>query len=304
MEVPKYYEMHKPILECLSDGQTHTMKQLKAHIISYFQLTEEQISALIPSGTQTYLSNRIGWARTYLKKAGLIDSPARAVFRITEEGMNVVRDAPDVIDLKYLLRYDSFKEFVGKTEYNEPSNQSDVEVQETDTPDDVFESAFKKINQSLADDVLTEVMKLSPTAFERMVLDLMAKMGYGTFENAYSTTPRTNDEGIDGIIMEDKLGFGLIYVQIKHWGFDHPVGRPEVQAFVGAITGKGGKGLFVTTSKFTKQAIEYAKGQHIILMDGEKLAFNMIEHDFGVSIKKTFSVKALDMDLFEDYQEE
>lgn len=304
MAVPKYYEMHKPILECLSDGKTHTMKEIKSYIINYFQLTEEEVSALVPSGTQTYLSNRIGWARTYLKKAGLIESPARAVFQITEEGKKVVHNAPDVIDLKYLLRYDSFREFVGKTEENKQSNQKDVEVQETDTPDDIFESAFKKINQSLADDILTEVMKLSPIAFEKMVLDLMAKMGYGTFENAYSTTPRANDEGIDGIIMEDKLGFDLIYVQIKHWGFDHSVGRPEVQAFVGAIAGKGGKGLFVTTSKFTKQAIEYAKGQHIILMDGEKLAYNMIAHDFGVSTKKIFSIKALDMDLFEEYQEE
>ncbi|WP_277237506.1 restriction endonuclease [Merdimonas faecis] len=304
MAVPQYFKMHKPILKCLSDRQTHTMKELKVYVINYFQLTEEEVSALVPSGTQTYLSNRIGWARTYLKKAGLIESPARAVFRITEEGMKVVRDAPDVIDLKYLLRYDSFREFVGKTEENKQSGQKDTEVQETDTPDDVFEAAFKKINQSLADDVLTEVMKLSPIAFEKMVLDLMTKMGYGTFENAYSTTPKTNDEGIDGIIMEDKLGFGLIYVQIKHWGHDHSVGRPEVQAFVGAIAGKGGKGLFVTTSKFTKQAIEYAKGQHIILMDGEKLAYNMIEHDFGVSTKKIFSIKALDMDLFEEYQEE
>lgn len=189
MGVPQYYKMHKPILECLSDGQTHTMKELKLCIINYFRLTEGEISALVPSGTQTYLSNRIGWARTYLKKAGLIDSPARAVFRITAEGMKVVQDNPDVIDLKYLLRYDSFREFVGKTEENKQNSQKEVEVQETDTPDDVFESAFKKINQSLADDVLAEVMKLSPTAFEKMVLDLMAKMGYGTFENAYSTTP-------------------------------------------------------------------------------------------------------------------
>lgn len=304
MAVPKYYEMHKPILKCLSDRQTHTMKELRAYIIKYFQLTEEEIAELVPSGTQTYLSNRIGWARTYLKKAGLIDSPARAVFQITEEGMKVVYDDPDVIDSKYLLRYDSFREFVGKTEENKQCNQRDTEVQETDTPDDIFESAFKKINQSLADDILAEIMKLSPIAFEKMVLDLMAKMGYGTFENAYSTTPRTNDEGIDGIIMEDKLGFDLIYVQIKHWGLDHPVGRPDVQAFVGAIAGKGGKGLFVTTSKFTKQAIEYAKGQHIILIDGEKLAHNMITHDFGVSTKKVFSIKALDMDVFEEYQEE
>lgn len=298
MSVPKYYEMHKPILECLSDGQAHTMKELKVYVIKYFQLTEEDVSDLLPSGTQTYLTNRIGWARTYLKKAGLIESPARAVFQITKAGEDVLHENPNVIDQKFLLRYDSFKEFVGKEEKGRLN--SEMEGGQTDTPDDIFESSYQKINQSLADDILTEVMKLSPVSFEKMVLDLMEEMGYGT----YSTTGRTNDEGIDGIIMEDKLEFDLIYVQMKHWGLDHPVGRPEVQAFVGAIAGKGGKGLFVTTSKFTKQAIEYAKGQHIILMDGEKLAFNMIEHNFGVSTKKIFAIKALDTDLFEEYQEE
>lgn len=298
MSVPKYYEMHKPILECLSDGQAHTMKELKVYVIKYFQLTEEDVSDLLPSGTQTYLTNRIGWARTYLKKAGLIESPARAVFQITKAGEDVLHENPNVIDQKFLLRYDSFKEFVGKEEKGRLN--SEMEGGQTDTPDDIFESSYQKINQSLADDILTEVMKLSPVSFEKMVLDLMEEMGYGT----YSTTGRTNDEGIDGIIMEDKLGFDLIYVQMKHWGLDHPVGRPEVQAFVGAIAGKGGKGLFVTTSKFTKQAIEYAKGQHIILIDGEKIAFNMIEHNFGVSTKKIFAIKALDTDLFEEYQEE
>lgn len=233
-----------------------------------------------------------------LKKAGLIESPARAVFRITKDGLDVLHDDPNVIDQKYLLRYDSFKEFIGKEE--KVNLQSEIENDQIDTPYDIFESSYQKINQSLADDILAEVLRLSPVAFEKMVLDLMEKMGYGT----YSTTGRTNDEGIDGIIMEDKLGFDLIYVQMKHWGLDHPVGRPEVQAFVGAIAGKGGKGLFVTTSKFTKQAIEYAKSQHIILMDGEKLAFNMIGHDFGVSTKKIFAIKTLDTDLFEEYQEE
>lgn len=304
MSVPKYYEIHKPILQCLSDGQVHTMKEIKAYVIKYFQLKDEDIVALLPSGTQTYLTNRIGWAKTYLKKAGLIVSPARATCQITEEGTKVVQDNPDVIDQKYLFRYDSFKEFAGKAATDRRQDQKEIKIQETDTPDDIFEDAFKRINQNLADEILAEVMKLSPIAFEKMVLNLMAKMGYGTFENASSTTARTNDEGIDGIIMEDKLGFDLIYVQIKYWGLEHPVGRPEVQAFVGAIAGKGGKGLFVTTSKFTKQAIDYAKGQHIILMDGEKLAYNMIEHDFGVSTKKIFAIKALDTDLFEEYQEE
>jgi len=166
---------------------------------------------------------------------------------------------------------------------------------------DIFEEAFKKINRSLQDELLNEVMKLSPRAFEKLALDLMAKMGYGTFENSARTTSVTNDEGIDGVIMEDKLGFDLIYVQAKKWDEDHTVGRPEVQAFVGAIAGKGGKGLFVTTSKFSKQAIEYAAKQHIILIDGEKLTGYMIEYNFGVSEKKIFTIKGIDTDTFNDY---
>lgn len=300
MGVPKYFEMHKPLLQFLSDGHTHSLKGIKEFMIQFFRLTDADVSELLPSGRQTYFSNRVGWARTYLKKAGLIDSPAKGMFCITPEGKKVVLEDPPVIDNNYLMRYDSFKAFTqpADSQMHTAQNKDDSE-----TPDDALENAFNKINQSLADDILAEVMKLSPTAFEKMVLDLMAKMGYGTFANAATTTSITGDEGIDGIIMEDKLGFDLIYIQVKHWSTDHLVGRPDIQAFVGAIAGKGGKGLFVTTSKFTKQAADYAKNQHIILMDGEKLAHNMIEHNFGVSTRKIFEIKALDSDLFEDYQD-
>ena len=298
--IPKYFELHKPILQCLADGGDHTLKELKSGVVKAFHLSEEDLAQLLPSGRQTYFANRVGWARTYLKKAGLIESPSKGVFRITPEGLRVLQEDPIVIDNAYLMRYDSFRAF---TAPSIPDTTTPPQEDKDETPDDVLETAFNQINKSLAEDILAEVMKLSPTAFEKLVLDLMAKMGYGTFANAATLTATTGDEGIDGIIMEDKLGFGLIYVQVKHWGEDHPVGRPDVMAFVGAIAGKGGRGLFVTTSKFTKQAVDYAKKQHIILMDGEKLAYYMIEHDFGVSTRKTFKIKAIDSDLFEDYQD-
>ena len=301
--IPKYYEMHKPFLEFLKDGQTHTLKELKSYVSTCFALSEEDLAELLPSGRQTVFTNRIGWARTYLKKAGLIDSPARATFVITDEGKRVLHNNPSVIDVGFLMQYDSFREFQ-RSSSSEEGQSPEGNVSESSTPDDEFENAFKKINKSLADELLGEVMKLSPPAFEQMVIDLMSKMGYGTFENAAKTTSVTGDEGIDGIIMEDKLGFDLIYIQAKRWNEDRPVGRPEVQAFVGAIAGKGGKGLFVTTSKFTKQATEYAKHQHIILMDGEMLTKSMIENNFGVSVKRTFDIKAVDTDLFNDYQYE
>ena len=302
MAVPKYYEMHKPFLEFLKDGRMHTLKELMVSVSTYFTLSEDDLTELLPSGRQTVFTNRIGWARTYLKKAGLIDSPARATFVITDEGRRVLQDDPSVIDNDYLMKYESFREF--QNSVPEDGRLPVASTPKNGTPDDAFEDAFRKINRSLADELLGEIMKLSPTAFEQMVLDLMSKMGYGTFENAAKTTTTVGDEGIDGIIMEDKLGFDLIYIQVKRWNEERPVGRPEVQAFVGAIAGKGGKGLFVTTSKFTKQAIDYAKHQHIILMDGDKLTKYMIENNFGVSIKRTFEIKAVDTDLFNDYQGE
>lgn len=179
--------------------------------------------------------------------------------------------------------------------------QSDADE---NTPEDTFAEAFEKMNDNLADEILDEVMRISPVAFEKMILDLLAKMGYGTFENAGRTTSITGDEGIDGIIMEDKLGFDLIYIQAKKWDRDKTVGRPEIQSFVGAIAGKGGKGLFVTTAKFSSHAIAYAQTQHIILIDGRKLANLMMEYNFGVTVKKTFAIKAIDTDVFNEYNDE
>ena len=227
MELPKYYEMHKPFLEYLKDGKQHTLKELKQYVGEKFNLTEEQLSEMLPSGRQTVFVNRIGWARTYLKKAGLIDSPVRATFIITNDGLEVLKDNPAVIDNTYLMKFESFREFQnGSSEIqSNKANTNDI----TDTPDDTFEESFRKINKSLADDLLGEVMKLSPTTFEQMVIDLLSKMGYGAFENAGKTTSITGDEGIDGIIMEDKLGFNLIYIQAKKWSLDSTVGRPDVQ---------------------------------------------------------------------------
>lgn len=299
MPIPKYYEMHKPFLEYLQDGQPHTLKELKVQMASYFHLSDSDLAELLPSGRQTVFVNRIGWARTYLKKAGLIDSPARATFIITAGGQAVLAENPDVIDPNYLMKFEGFREFQNLAAADAPVQTS--QENEADTPDDAFEDSFRKINESLADELLTEIVKLSPTAFEQMVIDLLSKMGYGAFENAGRTTAVTGDEGIDGVIMEDKLGFNLIYIQAKKWDLDSTVGRPDVQSFVGAISGKGGKGLFVTTTKFSKKAIDYAVQQHVILIDGQKLTKLMIEHNFAVSVKKTFEIKAIDTDVFNDY---
>lgn len=297
MAIPKFYIFIKPFLSALGDGQNHTLKELKGIVASALHLTAADLKEVLPSGRQTVFDNRISWAGTYLAKAGLATRPVRATFAITAEGLKVLEENPPVIDINYLTRFDCFRAF--------HANPVDFSTQstgtESNTPDDTFEEAFKQINENLADDLLSEVVKLSDTAFEVMVIDLLKSMGYGSFDNSGRTTAVTGDEGIDGIIMEDKLGFNLIYIQAKKWDLSSTVGRPEIQKFVGAIAGRGGKGLFVTTAKYSLPAKDYADLQHIVLIDGTKLAELMIEHNFGVSVKKSFEIKAIDMDVFNDY---
>lgn len=301
MAIPKFFEIIKPFLAAVKDGREHTLKEIKVTLARVFSLSESELAELLPSGRQTIFLNRLSWAGTYLSKAGLTIKPSRGTFVITAEGLKVLNENPDIIDADFLSRYESFRAF---RTVASASPSAEEQKQNYETPDDTFEDAFKKINQNLADDLLTEVIKLSETAFEQMVIDLLKNMGYGAFDNSGRTTPATGDEGIDGIIMEDKLGFDLIYIQAKKWDLSSSVGRPEIQKFVGAIAGRGGKGLFVTTAKYSNPAKDYAALQHIVLIDGPKLAELMIEHNFGVSVKKTFEIKAIDMDLFEDYAED
>lgn len=301
MAIPKFFEMIKPFLVAVKDGREHTLKELKVTLAKVFNLSESELAELLPSGRQTVFLNRLSWAGTYLSKAGLTIKPSRGTFVITSEGLKVLDENPDIIDADFLSRYESFRAF---RTVAPSSTSAEEQKQNSETPDDTFEDAFKTINQNLADDLLSEVIKLSETAFEQMVIDLLKKMGYGAFDNSGRTTPVTGDEGIDGIIMEDKLGFDLIYIQAKKWELSSSVGRPEIQKFVGAIAGRGGKGLFVTTAKYSNPAKDYAALQHIVLIDGPKLAELMIEHNFGVSVKKTFEIKAIDMDIFDDYAED
>jgi restriction system protein len=296
MAVPKFNEFMKPLLETIRDGKSYRLKDIRDIIAQRFSLTAEDLNLMLPSGTQTVFANRIQWAGTYLHKAGLVKKISRGVLCITDEGNKVLAEDPREIDVEYLTRYPSFREFQGITIREQPKQAKDNE-----TPDYAFEESFERINNSLADEIMVEVMKLSPTAFEKMIIDLLKQMGYGAFENSGRTTAISADEGIDGIIMEDKLGFNLIYIQAKHWDVERTVGRPEIQNFVGAISGKGGNGLFVTTAKYSKAAVEYADQHHIILVDGKRLCKLMIEHNFGVTVKKTYQIKELDTDVFADY---
>lgn len=304
MAVPKYDELMKPLLVAVQDGEVYKMKDVTSILAQQLNLSAEELAELLPSGRQTVFKNRVSWAKTYLKKAGLLDSPARATIVITDAGKKVVADNPDKIDSKYLEQFPSFVDFTSAPETQDSGVTPPTVPQLTNlTPDDQLEEAYKQINASLASDLLSEVLKINSYTFEKLVVDLLSKMGYGTVAYGSHATVASGDEGIDGVIMEDKLGFSLIYVQAKEWALDKVVSRPDIQSFVGAIAGKHGDGLFVTTARFSQQARDYAETHHIILIDGERLANLMIEYNFCVSTRKTFEIKAIDTDALAEYQD-
>lgn len=303
MTLPKYHEMYHPFLNSLKDGQEHTIKEVKEYVAEAMNITKEERTKLFSSGKQAIFDNRIGWTRTYLKKAGLIISPARGIFIITVEGKKVLAENHEVINDAFLSRYESFRLFKNPASENNISQNNLDEC--ADTPQDSFDRAFNLINATLADELLAEIMKQSPSFFEFMVVNLLTKMGYGgSVENAGVVVGQSGDEGIDGIIREDKLGFSLIYIQAKRWDLEKTVGRPEIQKFVGALAGQGAtKGLFITTARFTREAIAYADKQHttkVVLIDGETLAKLMIEYNLGVSVETVYEIKKLDTDFFID----
>lgn len=305
MSVPKYDELMKPLLIAVSDGETYKIKDVTARLAQQLNLSSEDLAEMLPSGRQTVFKNRVGWAKTYLKKAGLLESPARATIVITDAGKKVVADNPEKIDSKYLEQFPSFVDFASAPEPLDDSNPASEVPKPSDlTPDDQLEDAYKEINDSLASDLLSEVLKIPPYTFEKFVVDLLLKMGYGKADFGSHATVASGDEGIDGIIMEDKLGFSLIYMQAKEWAVDKVVSQPDIQSIVGAIAGKKGDGLFVTTARFSQKAKDYAHTHHIILIDGERLANLMIEYNFCVSTRKTFEIKALDTDALAEYQDD
>lgn len=304
MAIPKYYEMYKPFLLCLKEGLPTATKDVREYIANEMGVSSEERKEMLPSGKQAIFDNRVGWTRAYLDKAGLITSKARGVYHITDEGKRVLSDNPEIINDAYLNRYPSFVEFKNpgfNTDY-----ASDNQLL-NDTPQDIIDKAFSQINANLSDELLSEIMRQTPEFFERLVVALLGKMGYGgSLKNAGVVTGQTGDEGIDGIVKEDKLGFNLIYIQAKRWDVEKSIGRPEIQKFVGALAGQGAtRGLFITSAKFSKEAIAYADKQHttkIILVDGSMLTKLMIEYNFGVSVDSSYEIKKIDTDFFTDQE--
>ena len=300
MPIPKYDEMYRAYLQCLADGRPHYFTEVKEKVAAAMNVTREEQRQMMTNRPVPLFDNRIGWTRTYLKKAGLIDSPARGCYAITQEGRAALANAGEPLDNAYLRRYPSFCEFL---ESLERDGKAGLQSDSNQTPQDALELAVSRINAALADDVLSEVLKQSPAFFEHLIIKLLSAMGYGAVENSGVVTGHVGDEGIDGIVREDKLGFNLIYIQAKRWDRAQTVGRPEIQKFVGALAGQGAsKGLFVTTARFSTEAEEYARKQHttkVVLIDGKALARLMIEYNVGVSTEATYEVKRLDTDFFD-----
>lgn len=305
MAVPGYQEFMFPILKLLSDDKVYYKKDIFDIMAKHFQLTQKEIEEKLPSQTEPTYINRIGWAITYLKKAGLLESPSRAHFTITNEGKNVVKKNVTKLNSKYLRKYESFLEFQNLSHKQGAGKEDLIEDNEKDsqTPFEKMIAYYEIIKKSVCDDLLNKVIEQTPDFFEQLVVDLIVAMGYGgSVEDAGRATKRTNDEGIDGLVKEDKLGLDTIYIQAKRWQKGNIVGRPEIQKFVGALAGQGArKGIFITTSNFSKEALEYKprNDTSIILIDGQKLVELMYEYDIGVSREKRFDIKRIDSDYFE-----
>lgn len=305
MAVPKFFEFFSAILMTLSAGETLHVKQIRLLVFDRMRLTEEDRSVLLPSSMQSTADNRVTWALTYLKKAGLVEQPLRAEYRITPAGKRALQETNNHITLEYLKQFESFREFHMVKPHDDMGSLVPMDTMAEGSPQDAMDAAFQQINDELAADLLQAIMENSPQFFEKLVVELLLKMGYGgAFEEAGITVGKSGDEGIDGIIREDKLGFSSIYIQAKRWSTDTAVGRPEVQKFVGALAGQGAqKGLFITTAQFTKEAKSYVSKQSatkVVLVDGEKLTKLMIEYDVGVSVLNTYAIKKIDSDFFDE----
>ena len=300
MAVPDFQSIMLPLLQFYGDGQEHSVQEAVDELAITFDLSEEDLKQLLPSGKQTTFYNRVGWARTYLAKSGLLEMPRRSYYKITRRGQEVLQKAPSKIDMKFLEQFPEYLEFKrSKRKVVKRVNDTE-ENEEPRTPEEVLEDAFQEIRDGLAQELLANVMQCSPVFFERLVVELLVKMGYGgSRRDAARAVGQTGDGGIDGIIDEDRLGLDTIYIQAKRW--ENVVGRPEIQKFVGALMGKRArKGIFITTSKFSSEAAEYVSNIDfkVVLVDGQRLAEFMMDYDVGVTGSTAYQLKKIDSDYF------
>ncbi len=305
MPIPDYQSLMLPVLRLSADGEEHKFGEAVEDLANTFELADDERNELLPSGTQAVFNNRVGWARSYLKQAGLLDTPRRGYFTISARGRELLAENPDKINISTLEQYPEFIEFKNRKKQtaagaseSEPTSVSGS----SQTPEDALAAAYSDLREGLEGELLESVMNSSPSFFERLVVDLLVKMGYGgNRQDAGRALGKSGDGGIDGIIKEDQLGLDVIYIQAKRW--EGTVGRPEIQKFAGALQGqRARKGVFITTSSFSREAVEYTSviESRIILIDGAQLGRLMVDNDIGVSTAGVYRVKKLNSDYFEE----
>jgi len=302
MAIPGFEYFMLPILNKIKDGNEYYIKDIIEKIINETDLTEQERSQFLPSGSTLVVNSRIGWARTYLSKAGLLQSSKRGYINITNEGKKLLNKNINDISIKTLEQYEVFIKWRSKT--NTVENNVNNNLFKNITPDELIENELHIINTQLTEELIEQLKQVSPRKFENIVVDLLVKMGYGgSKREATQVVGKSGDGGIDGIIKEDKLGLDAVYVQAKKWDSNQVISRPEVQKFAGALLGqKAKKGVFITTATFSSEAIKYAENSDIkiILIDGNYLTELMVEFGLGVNIFKTYEIKKIDSDYFNE----
>lgn len=310
MSIPKYHQMMLPILKLLADGKKHQLSEVRSTIANQFDLNEKELNEKLASGAQTIFDNRVGWAKTYLKKAELIDSPERGYVIINQKGKDLLKENLSEITSRELSRYDCFVEFKGNANSSQNYKTASDDVNETNlpeitaTPQETLDKAYASLNNELMAELLSNIDNCSPFFFEKLVVDLLINMGYGgSRKEAGRAFQSSGDGGIDGIIKEDRLGLDVIYIQAKRWKKESVIGRPEIQKFAGALQGfRARKGVFITTSFFSKEARSYVEQieTKIILIDGKQLAEYMLDSNTGVTTVDVYKIKKIDLDYFQD----
>lgn len=305
MAIPDYETLMLPLLRLVAESKLSdvALSDAISRLADEFKLTDDERSEWLPSGSSLKFNSRVSWARTYLQKAKVLESRQRGHTRLTERGKSLLAENPPRVDGKLLMRFPEFVEFVGKKNSKSEKLPATEDTPSSLTPREAIESHAAELRKTLAEDLLDKIKNSTPEFFERLVIRLLVKMGYGgSLQDAGEAIGKSGDGGIDGVIREDKLGLDNIYIQAKRWS-DRSVGGPDIDQFAGALSKKKAhKGIFITTSSFTKAALDSVKEytSKIILIDGVTLAEYMIDYDVGVATATTIQIKKLDVDFFDD----
>ena len=305
MAIPDFQSVMLPLVKALGDGQERTMREVTDLLAESFHLTDQEREELLPSGQQSLFNNRVGWAKSHLKAAGLLENPVRGRVRISDLGRQVLSEKPPAINVKFLKRFPAYCDFIGKSQPKEEIEVTGGEIgaiEERRTPLELIDTAYKSLRQATAEDLLSKLKACSPPFFESVVVRLLMAMGYGGVAGQGTVTGKSGDGGIDGVIKQDKLGLDVVCIQAKRW--DGPVGRPIIQGFVGSMDYiRARKGVILTTSTFTKDAVDYVErieGKKVVLINGDQLADLMIDHGLGVTTTKTYEIREVSNDFFDE----